>query len=418
MMTLYGRFLLTIATALLLDWQVMLHAQNPSGRLAERFRELDTDQNGVLSLTESGREKAVFDEIDANKDGELTLREVGDYLRGGGKLRPITTPNAPPKEIVGEFTAAMPVSLRSCRAATEYSRRSGGHAVLVRVAGATVYENYHNGWSVEAAHRLASGTKSFAGVAAAVAVDEGLFDFDDPVSETIPQWKDDPRLSLVTIRQLLSLTSGIDPGDNSIVLPYGQAIQATAKHRPGTKFEYGPNPFQVFGDLMRRRVPPPNRSMLDYLQQRVFEPIGLEIGQWRQTRDGDPHVPSGAFLTAREWAKFGELLRQGGRSESRQIVRANLLKELLIGTKANPRYGMTFWLNIKGGVGAGDDAASRSTTPTADSTPIEDLFMAAGAGKQRLYVIPSLQLTVVRFGESQGRQYRDDVFLKRLIVNR
>ena len=169
MMTLYGRFLLTMAVVLLLDWQVMLHAQNPSGRLAERFRELDADQNGVLSLTELGREKAVFDEIDANKDGRLTIREVGDYLRGGGKLRPITTPHAPPKEVVGEFTASMPVSLRSCRAAADYSRQSTGHAVLIMVDGATVYENYHNGWSVEAAHRLASGTKSFAGVAAAVA---------------------------------------------------------------------------------------------------------------------------------------------------------------------------------------------------------------------------------------------------------
>ncbi len=90
-------------------------------------------------------------------------------------------------------------------------------------------------------------------------------------------------------------------------------------------------------------------------------------------------MPSGAFLAARQWAKFGELLRQGGRWESEQIIRADLLQELLTGSKANPRYGMTFWLNIKGGVGAGDDAASRSTTPTADSIQMEDLFMAADA---------------------------------------
>ncbi len=229
MIKLCGHFLLTIATVLLLDWQVMSHAQNASGRLADRLRELDSDQNGTLSLTESGREKAVFDQMDANKDGQLTVREVGDYLRGGGRLGPTATPTAPPKEIVGEFTASMPVSLRSCRAAADYSRQSKGHAVLIMVDGATVYENYHNGWSVEATHRLASGTKSFAGVVAAVAVGEELFEFDDPVSETITQWKDDPRLSRVTIRQLLSLTSGIDPGDNSVVLPYRQAIQVSCQ---------------------------------------------------------------------------------------------------------------------------------------------------------------------------------------------
>jgi hypothetical protein len=58
------------------------------------------------------------------------------------------TPNAPPKEIVGEFTASMPVSLQSCRAATDYSLQSKGHAVLIMIDGATVYENYHNGWSL------------------------------------------------------------------------------------------------------------------------------------------------------------------------------------------------------------------------------------------------------------------------------
>ena len=413
----YRHCVLTIAIVVFFGLQVS-QAQNLSGRLADRLRTLDSDQNGTLSLIESGREKAVFDAIDANNDGQLTAREVGDYLRGGGKLGPAATPKTPAKEIIGEFAASMPVSLQSCRAASNYSRRSTGHAVLVMVDGAIVYEHYHNGWSVESPHRLASGTKSFAGVAAAVAVADGLFDFDDLVSDTVTEWKEDPRLARVTIRQLLSLTSGIDPGDNSVVLPYRQAIQSAAKHEPGTTFEYGPNPFQVFGELMRRKVPPPHSSALDYLKQKVFRPIGLEVGQWRQTREGDPHVPSGAFLTARQWAKFGELLRRGGQWESTQVVRADLLKELLTGSKANPRYGMTFWLNIKGGVGAGDDAAGRSTTPTADSIPREDLFMAAGAGKQRLYVIPSLKLTVVRFGESSGRQYRDDVFMDHMIVNR
>ncbi|MEM9367110.1 MAG: serine hydrolase [Planctomycetota bacterium] len=404
-----------IAAILLLGWQGMSQAQN---RLTDRLRELDSDRNGTLSLLESGREKGVFDAMDADKDGQLTIGEVRDYLRDGGKLGPTATPDAAPQEVVGAFAESMPVSLRSCRDAAAYSRQSKGHAVLVMVDGVTVYESYHNGWSAEKPHRLASGTKSFAGVAAAVAVGDGLFDFDDAVSETIALWKDDPRLSRITIRQLLSLTSGIDPGDNSVVLSYRQAIQSEPKHEPGAKFEYGPNPFQVFGALMRRKVPPPNRSMLDYLQQRVFEPIGMEVGSWRQTPEGDPHVPSGAFLTAREWVKFGELLRRGGQTASGQVIRADLLQELLTGSKSNPRYGMTFWLNIKAGTGAGNDAAGRSTTPTTDRAPMEDLFMAAGAGKQRLYVVPSLKLTVVRFGESLGREYRDDVFLDRLIVVR
>lgn len=298
-MTFYRCILFTIATAILLDWQVMLHAHNPSARCLEEFRELDIDQNGEFSATASKREKVLIGWIDANKDRELTLREVGNHLHGGGKLRPITTP----KEIADDFITAMPVSLRSSCAATEYPRGSGDHAGLARVAGVTAYENYHNGWSVKAARRFASGTTSFADVAVDVSVNERLFEFDHPISETLSQWKDDPQPALATIRHFLSLTSGIDPRDNSIATPYRQAIEAIAKHRHRTKFESAPNPFQMLEDLIQRRLPPPSRSKLDYLQQRVIEPICMRIRPWRETRDGDPHVQPLVFLTARDLVK-------------------------------------------------------------------------------------------------------------------
>ena len=416
--TIHIRFPSVLAIAAVISSTVVAagYAQTPAGRISDRFRELDTDNNGTLSESEAGRTASVFDAIDTDHDRQLSIREIRDYLRNGGRLGPSTAPDAPPREIVGEFPEDSPITLASCRAATKYSRQAAGHAVLIMINGETVYESYHNGWSGEAAHRLASGTKSFAGVTAAVAAAEGLLRFDEKVSDTITEWKVDPRLSRVTVRQLLSLTSGMDPGENAAVLPYREAIETPAKHAPGSKFEYGPNPFQVFGELMRRKLGGGDASALEYLESKVFGPIGLEIGQWRRTSNGDPHIPSGAFLTAREWAKFGELLRNDRTWDSTQIVDKDLLQELLVGSRANPRYGMTLWLNIQGGVGAGSNAAARTTTPTVDPSKVDDLFMAAGAGKQRLYVIPTLGLTIVRFGESTGKQFRDDAFLEHLLI--
>ena len=394
--------------------QMPSFGQRPAGRLAQQLRERDADGNRQLSLSESGLEADTFKKIDADRSGEITFSEVQAFVRSGGRLNPAAA-DAKPEERIGAIRPTMPVTLRSCRAAADYSKAANGHAVLVMVDGEIVYERYDNGWSRQRPHRLASGTKSFAGVTAAVAVQKGLFRFDDPVSDTIEEWKSDPRLSKVTIRQLLSLTSGIDAGDNSVVLPYSEVVGVQAKHEPGTKFQYGPNPFQLFGELMRRKLKSQDQTSLDYLRQHVLEPIGMATGTWRRTETGDPHVPSGAFVTATEWAKFGELLRRGGQWQDKQVVREDLLKELTTGSDVNPAYGITFWLSAKKGVGAGGDPAARTTTPDVSEVDLKDLFMAAGAGKQRLFVLPSKKLVVVRFGETQGRRFQDGIFLRRLL---
>jgi CubicO group peptidase (beta-lactamase class C family) len=396
--------------------------QQAGTRIGQRFRALDRDGSGTLTLQESQRTRLEFRAIDGDRDGAITLAEATAFFQRAAAGVNRLTPSAEPREILGVITESMPLTRDSCRAARQYSQRANGHAMLVMVDGSVVYEAYDNGWDEQTPHRLASGTKSFAGVAAAAAANDGLLSFDERVSETITEWKQDGRKSRITIRQLLSLTSGIDAGENSVVLQYSDAIKAKSLHPPGTKFRYGPNPFQVFGELMRRKLSESNETHVDYLKRRVFTPIGMETGHWRTDVDGYPHVPSGAFVTAREWAKFGEWLRHKGRCQGQPIVGKDLLEQLILGSKSNPVYGMTFWLARTGGVSAGDDAAGRSTTPQFDGPDLRgktpsDMYMAAGAGKQRLYVIPSLKMVVVRMGETEGRRFLDDAFLGRLIAS-
>lgn len=104
-----------------------------------------------------------------------------------------------------------------------------------------------------------------------------------------------------------------------------------------------------------------------------------------------PHLPSGAFFTAREWAKFGLLVLNGGSWEGKEIVKAESLAECFKPAPANPNYGMTFW----------------KSKPT---DPIPDLVMAAGKGKQKLFMIPSKKLLIVQFADAEQR-YREEKFL-------
>lgn len=281
--------------------------------------------------------------------------------------------------------------------AADYLRSCNGHALLVYRDGRLLFEEYLNDHRRDDPHRLASGTKSFVGVLAVMAVEDGLLKLDEQVAGTLTEWQVDERKSQITIRQLLTLTSGIAGGEVGDVPSYKEAVRlAEAKFPPGEKFQYGPVPFQCFGELLRRKLEPRKETVEGYLKRRLLDPIGLKPSFWRKDADGNPNLPSGAHLTAREWAKFGLFVLNKGAWDGKQLVSERLLAECFQGTKAHPTYGLTFWLNAS------------------DERP-RDLAMAAGAGKQKLYIVPSLKLLVVQFAEAPRRfQERE---LMRLVLD-
>lgn len=299
--------------------------------------------------------------------------------------------------------------------AAEYSRVHNGAAVLVMKGDKIVFEDYATDDTKDLPWFLASGTKSFSGVMCAAAIEDKLIkNFDEKVSETIIEWKSDPKKSKITIRQLLSLTSGIEAGQIGIVPTYADAITRSASYEPGTQFEYGPVPFQVFGELMTRKLKPKNETVFSYLKRRILDPIGLSVSFWRKKND-QILLPQGANLTAREWVKFGLLLKNNGKWNGKQIVDAKLLDELVVGSKTNPAYGLTFWLNAKGTGPSGNERMNVGGEVPGGGKPL-DLFMAAGAGNQRLYVIKSQDLVIVRFGMFGG--WDDREFISKLLTGK
>jgi CubicO group peptidase (beta-lactamase class C family) len=297
----------------------------------------------------------------------------------------------------GTSYADPPVSAPSLRSAADYLKDRNGHAMLVYHRDKLVFEEYFNGWSAEKPHRLASGTKSFCCAIVAAAVEDGLLKLDEKVADTIVEWKDDANSSQITIRQLLSLTSGIEGGSTWETAPsYARAVAiANPRARPGQRFQYGPIPFQVFGELMRRKLAQKSEPVGGYLKRRILDPIGLTPSHWVRD-EGDIRLPNGASMTAREWAKFGLFIQHRGRWQDRQIVPAKVLEECFVGTPANGSYGLAFWLARRVGWGPAD------------------LVMAHGRGNQILYIVPSLELIVVQFAETAGFQESD--YLERLLV--
>ena len=132
-----------------------------------------------------------------------------------------------------------------CARAAKYSESKRGVAMLVLQNGRTIFEHYANGGSARGRWPIFSGTKSFWGVAALAAARDGLFKLDDPVSETITEWKGDPRKSQITIGQLLSQTDGIEGASRlqraSVRDRNAMAIRLPVVAAPGSAFVYGPS---------------------------------------------------------------------------------------------------------------------------------------------------------------------------------
>ena len=279
-----------------------------------------------------------------------------------------------------------------------------------------MFEHHLNDGSITEANYLASGTKSFWGVAAAAMIEDGLINsFDEPVSATIGEWASDSRKSRITIRHLLSLTSGLKENmkqlgglEGRAEDKYAFAISLPAVSEPGRRFRYGPSHFYVFGEVMKRKLKSRGQTPLDYLKQRILDPLDIIVDNWIHDHAGNPHIPNGAYVAARDWAKFGLLLLQRGRSNGEQVVRADLLDECFKGSSANPGYGLTFWLNQPKGMGAikTQRAPRGSVAGWIYPDGFPELIGALGSGKTRMYVIPSRQFVIV----CQAEEMKADVF--------
>ena len=109
-------------------------------------------------------------------------------------------------------------------------------------------------------------------------------------------------------------------------------------------------------------------------------------------------------------------LKSGGKWNGKQIVAKKLLEEIVVGSKANPAYGLTFWLNNKGvnPQGRAIGGAVGAISQNGIAAGVKDLYMAAGAANQRLYIIPSLDMVIVRQG--QLAKFDDAAFIGRLVA--
>ncbi|MBD3292810.1 MAG: serine hydrolase, partial [Armatimonadia bacterium] len=355
--------------------------------------------------------------LHGEEDGRAYLNSGALELESGGAAT-ITT------AVEGNASDLPRPTHEACEAAADYSAAARGLAVLAMSDGEIIYERYDNGHSADTPAHIHSATKSFWGPAIAAMIDDGLVEsWDSPVADVLTDWQEHRLASQATLRHVLNLSTALPQDvpnlqglDGAAEDKYAHAASLRPVILPGQKFLYGPSHFYVLGAYMEATLAPLGEDPLDYLKRRILDPIGVDVGDWEHDPSGNPHIPNGAYVTARDWARFGQWVLQGGECEGEQVVSAELVADCLEPSEPNPGYGLTWWLNHPDGDMRQWKAPEGSPAGAMYPGGHTNIAAALGAGRNGLYLIPNLSMVVVRQGESgDWRDFSDAEFLGYLL---
>ena len=286
-------------------------------------------------------------------------------------------------------------------------------AVLVLRDGKPVAERYAPGYGPDTRLISWSMAKSVTSVLIGILVDDGQLDLDAPAP--VAAWQDpkDPRHA-ITLRQLLNMASGLkhtefgDPiyeGDTPQMLVGNGAADMAAfgegkplEAKPGARFEYSSVTSVILADVITRKLtmsddPFARRSaMLAFIRERLTAPA--QLPSFTPEFDARGTFIGGSFLhaTARDFARFGEMLRLGGVIDGRRIVSNAWIDVMRTSSPTNAGYGLHIWLNKP--QPAGED------NPLFPGHGSPNLFACLGHVGQYIIVSPDQHLVIVRLGKT------------------
>jgi len=295
--------------------------------------------------------------------------------------------------------------------AMRYSSERGGVSFMVVRHGIVLAEDYPGG-SPEARWQIGEATRMFAPLLAASLADDRLLSLDEPVALTLGDWGAHPVKNSISIRALLSGTSGIAFGQRD-QRDLNTALMLEPIDNPGARFVDSAAAYVVFTEIARRKLLGAGGEIdpARYLTSRTLLPIGCVPISWTRSADGAPLFDNGAALSASGWAAAGELMRREGVWRAQRLTDDAVLREAVRGSFAEARAGFGLWLAAPGR--SRDDLNVDSDLwRSNDSVPL-DLAMAAGSGGQRLYFSPGEGIVIVRQSRSLegNRNWSDAQFL-------
>lgn len=294
--------------------------------------------------------------------------------------------------------------------AQKYVDETDSVAFLVWHKGALVYERYGERFDAATTTDPASAHKTVVGLLIGAAIADGLIgSLDTPAADFLPEWTDEARRKirirdLLTMSSGLQIVSGLNPTGDAMKLNIGFDIpgivfKIPADSPPGTVFEYNNINSQLLGIILQRAA---GKRYAEYLSERLWSRLGAgDASVWLDHEGGLARTFCCLHTTAHGWLRVGLLLLNDGRIGNDQIIPAEWVQAMKTPSETNPNYGYQVWL----GSPPTDRRQynSRNSFKAFHSEPFAapDMVYIDGFGGQRVYVVPSQELVIVRTGRAQ-----------------
>ncbi|OOG76156.1 serine hydrolase [Algoriphagus sp. A40] len=269
----------------------------------------------------------------------------------------------------------------------EFLEEKNSKAFLILVNGRIVIEKYFDGHTPSTTWQWNSAGKTLVATTTGIAQQEGLVDINAKVSQSLGEgWTSEPleKENLITSKHLLSMASGIND-ENEYIIKSNLTYLADA----GTRWSYN----NVFQKLMDVVAEVSKQDFESYFETKLEKKIGMD-GSWNMGL-----IFKIYHSTTRSMARFGLLALNKGKWEEEQIVEEEFfMQSISTSQNLNPSYGYLWWLNGKSQfmLPESQTVFPGSLVPNAPT----DMYAAMGAADQRLYIVPSKNLVIIRMGNA------------------
>ncbi len=206
------------------------------------------------------------------------------------------------------------------------------HGVVLMRHGHIIAEKYSRPFAAEYGHTLFSCSKTFTSAAIGIAIAENRLRLDDRLAAFFPEYLPDTidgRLASITIRDLLTMTSGFRP-TNYVRNNETQWIRTYLANEivaePGKRFAYDSMGTYLLSAIIQRVT---GQTLLDYLRPRLFEPLHIEHLNWEWSPEGVTCGGWALYMQAESMAKFGLLLLNKGEWNGRQLIPSRWVEAMM-----------------------------------------------------------------------------------------
>ncbi len=210
------------------------------------------------------------------------------------------------------------------------------HSLVVLKGGKLIYERYAEGQESDALHILWSASKTFTATAIGFAVQEGLLSVDDKVVGFFDEGElpSEPseELKSLTVKHLLTMTSGfaldlISQVEAGVVEhPAAEVFAAGFKFAPGDHFEYNSMSTYILSAIITKLT---GQTVEDYLESRLFSPLGIRRHIWETSAEGYSMGGWGLHITTQSLAKMGQFFLQKGVWDGKRLLNEEWFDEAM-----------------------------------------------------------------------------------------